>query len=121
MLMYLLLFATVLCDVVGQVCFKLGVGHDDSGAAHRGGVRGLIADLIASRCIAAGVGVYVIEFVVWFAALTLAPLSVAFPFMALSYCGVVVASRAVLHERVSPRRWIATAAVAGGVALVCWP
>jgi undecaprenyl phosphate-alpha-L-ara4N flippase subunit ArnE len=59
--------------------------------------------------------------VVWFAALTLAPLSVAFPFMALSYCGVVLASRTVLHERVSARRWFATLAVAGGVALVCWP
>jgi undecaprenyl phosphate-alpha-L-ara4N flippase subunit ArnE len=41
--------------------------------------------------------------------------------MALSYCGVVLASRFVLGERVSRRRWFATFAIALGVALVCAP
>ena len=121
MLTFALLFATVLCDVAGQVCFKLGVGHAPDGAPHAAGFRGFVAELAASRWIIAGISIYVVEFIVWFAALTLAPLSVAFPFMALSYCGVVLASRWVLHERVAPRRWLATVAVAGGVALVCWP
>lgn len=124
-MMYLMLFVTVLCDVAGQVCFKLGVGHEPDGAATtassaRAGVRGFLLGLVRSRWIVAGVSIYVVEFVVWFAALTLAPLSVAFPFMALSYCGVVLASRAILRERVSLRRWVAVVAVAGGVALVCW-
>jgi drug/metabolite transporter (DMT)-like permease len=51
----------------------------------------------------------------------LAPLSLAFPFAALSYCGVVIASRYVLHERVSARRWFGTVVIAAGVALICWP
>lgn len=118
MLMFALLLGTVACDVTGQVCFKLGVGHDQQG---RTGIRGFLLDLIGSPWIVAGLLVYVVEFTLWFAALTLTPLSVAFPFMALSYCGVVVASRFVLHERVTPRRWMATAIVALGVAVVCWP
>jgi len=121
MMTFALLLATVLCDVAGQVCFKLGVGHEGDDGAPAAGVAGFLRGLAASRWIVAGVSIYVVEFVVWFAALTLAPLSVAFPFMALSYCGVVLASRWLLHERVSPRRWLATVAVAGGVALVCWP
>jgi drug/metabolite transporter (DMT)-like permease len=121
MLMFALLFATVLCDVAGQVFFKLGVGHEAPGTRPARGVGRFLGDLIGSRWIVAGVAVYVVEFIVWFAALTLAPLSVAFPFMALSYCGVVLASRWILHERVSGRRWLATVAVAAGVALVCWP
>ena len=121
MLTFALLIATVLCDVAGQVCFKLGVGHEAQGALQPVGLPGFFAGLAQSRWIFAGVAIYVVEFIVWFAALTLAPLSLAFPFMALSYCGVVVASRLILQERVSPRRWLATAAVAGGVALVCWP
>jgi len=121
MLMYALLFATVLCDVCGQVCFKLGVGHEAPSKRPARGIGRFLADLVGSRWVIAGVGVYVVEFIVWFAALTLAPLSVAFPFMALSYCGVVLASRFVLHEPVPARRWLATVAVAGGVALVCWP
>ena len=120
MLTFALLIATVLCDVAGQVCFKLGVGHEPDGAPHAAGLRGFFVELAGSRWIIAGVSIYVVEFIVWFAALTMAPLSVAFPFMALSYCGVVIASRFVLHERVSARRWLATVAVAGGVALVCW-
>ncbi len=120
-MMFALLLATVLCDVCGQVCFKLGVGHDDSGVKRRAGAVGFVLDLVGSPWVVAGLLIYVVEFVVWFAALTLAPLSVAFPFMALSYCGVVLASRWVLKEHVSLRRWLGTIAVAGGVALVCWP
>jgi undecaprenyl phosphate-alpha-L-ara4N flippase subunit ArnE len=109
-----LLFGTVLCDVAGQTCFKLGVGHD-------GESRSSLLRMIFSRWIVVGVLIYVVEFTVWFAALSMAPLSVAFPFMALSYCGVVLASRFVLGEPVSGQRWFATLAIAVGVALVCAP
>lgn len=120
MLMFALLIGTVICDVSGQVCFKLGVGHGPQPAARRG-VGAYLLGLMGSRWIVAGLMIYVVEFTVWFAALTLAPLSVAFPFMALSYCGVVVASRVFLHEHVPTRRWLATVVVAVGVVMVCWP
>ncbi len=116
--MFALLIGTVICDVGGQVCFKLGLGHDAETAP---GVRGFLLGLVRSPWIVTGLFVYVVEFTLWFAALTLAPLSIAFPFMALSYCGVVVASHFILHERVPPRRWMATVIVAVGVAVVCWP
>lgn len=119
MLILALLLGTVLCDVAGQVCFKLGVGHDTQ--PHVGGIRGFLGGLLAEPWIVAGLLIYVVEFTLWFAALTMTKLSVAFPFMALSYCGVVIASRFILGERVSMRRWAATFAVAFGVALVCWP
>ena len=119
--MFALLLATVLCEVSGQVFFKLGVGHNDSGIKRRAGAAGFVRDLVGSPWVVAGLLIYVVEFVVWFTALTLVPLSVAFPFMALSYCGVVIASRFILKERVSFRRWLGTIAVAGGVALVYWP
>ena len=122
--MFALLLGSVTCDVAGQVCFKLGVS--DGKAPTRSGVSGFVLGLVRSPWIALGVVVYALEFLFWFGALSiaplsLAPLSVAFPFAALSYCGVVVASRFVLHERVSHQRWFGTLAIAGGVALVCWP
>ena len=119
MTMFALLLASVLCDVAGQVCFKLGVGHHDDDSEH--GFLGGAMRTLRSPWIVAGLLVYVLEFVVWFAALSLAPLSLAFPFAALSYCGVVIASRYILHERVSRRRWFGTVAIAAGVALICWP
>lgn len=117
--MFALLAGSVLCDVGGQICFKIGV-HDDERAA-RGGIAGFLLGLARSRWIALGVVIYVLEFVFWFAALTVAPLSLAMPFAALSYCGVVVASRLILREHISARRWAATLVVAAGVAIVCYP
>lgn len=119
MLMFALLTASVVCDVAGQVLFKIGVGHDDSGGESPG-IGAFALQMLRSPWVLAGLLVYAIEFVVWFAALSLAPLSLAFPFAALSYGGVVVASRYVLHERVSTRRWLGTVAVAAGVALICF-
>lgn len=120
MLIWALLLGTVLCDVGGQVCFKLGVGHETT-PAPAGGLRGFFGELLVSPWIVAGILVYMVEITLWFAALSMTRLSIAFPFMALSYCGVVVASRLILGERVSLRRWLATGAVVFGVALACWP
>ncbi len=114
MTMFALLLASVICDVAGQICFKLGVGHHDDDSAH--GLIGGALRALRSPWIVAGVVIYALEFVVWFAALSL-----AFPFAALSYCGVVIASRYILKERVSARRWFGTVAIAAGVALICWP
>ena len=119
MLMFALLLGSVVCDVAGQVFFKLGVSDDKSPT--RRGLAGFVLGLVRSPWIALGVLVYALEFVFWFGALSLAPLSLAIPFAALSYCGVVVASRLILREHVSPRRWAATLVVAAGVAIVCWP
>jgi len=119
-MMFAFLLASVGCEVIGQLCFKLGVGHGDGPGLDRGMGRFLFG-LVQSPWIVAGLLVYVVEFIAWFAALSLAPLSVAFPFATLSYCGVVLASRYVLHERVPVRRWCGTVAIAAGVAMVCWP
>jgi drug/metabolite transporter (DMT)-like permease len=116
MLTFAFLLGSVLCDVAGQVLFKLGLDDDDD--ADHGGIGDFLAGIVRSPWIAFGVFVYALEFVFWYAALTIAPLSLAVPFAALSYCGVVVASRLILREHVSPRRWAATAVVAAGVALV---
>src|SRR5450432_1718138 len=118
MLMFLLLFGSVACDVAGQVSFKLGLSGDGT---PRDGVTGFLRGLATSPWIGVGLAVYVLEFVLWFAALSLAPLSLAIAFAALSYCGVVLASRAILGEHVSARKWQATCMIAVGVVLVCWP
>ena len=113
----LLLLGSVTCDVTGQVCFKLGVGHHETGRARS--IAALVRRIVGSPWVALGVAIYAVEFVLWFSALSRAPLSFAFPIAALSYVGVVLASRLVLLERVSARRWLGTAAIVIGVALVC--
>ena len=118
MLIFLLLLGSVTCDVIGQVSFKRGMSGNDTGP---GGVTGFFRRLAGSPWIGMGIAVYALEFLLWFAALSLAPLSFAFAFAALSYCGVVLASRTILKERVGARQWRATGTIAVGVALACWP
>jgi len=110
----LLLLGSVACDVTGQVCFKLGVGHEAVGA----GAPSLAYKVFHSPWIALGIAVYALEFVLWFAALSRTQLSVAFPFTALGYVGVVMASRYILKERVSLRRWAGIGTIVVGVVLV---
>jgi drug/metabolite transporter (DMT)-like permease len=110
----LLLLGSVACDVTGQVSFKLGVGHATVGA----GAPSLVYKVFHSPWIALGVAVYAVEFVLWFAALSRTQLSVAFPFTALGYVGVVLASRYILKERISLRRWAGIGTIVIGVVLV---
>ena len=110
----MLLLGSVACDVAGQVCFKLGVGH----AAVDGDTPSLAYKVFHSPWIALGVTVYALEFVLWFAALSRTQLSVAFPFTALGYVGVVLASRYILKERISLRPWAGIGTIVVGVVLV---
>ncbi|MGH8191245.1 MAG: DMT family transporter [Rhodanobacteraceae bacterium] len=110
----LLLLGSVACDVSGQVCFKLGLGHVETGSE----AASLVYKVLHSPWIALGVAVYAVEFVLWFAALSRTELSTAFPFTALGYVGVVLASRFILAERVSLRRWAGIGMIVVGVALV---
>lgn len=110
----LLLLASVACEVAGQLCFKRGIGHETGEAE----APSLLHKVLHSRWIALGVAVYAAEFVFWFAALSRTQLSIAFAFMALGYVGVVLASRWLLGERVTLRRWAGVGMIVIGVALV---
>lgn len=110
----MLLLGSVTCDVTGQVCFKRGVGIATDGAH----AASLVHKVLHSPWIAMGVAVYALEFVLWFAALSRTELSIAFPFTALGYVGVVLASRFLLKEHVSMRRWAGIGTIVVGVVLV---
>lgn len=110
----LLLLGSVTCDVTGQVCFKLGLDHEAATA----GAPSLLHKVLHSPWVALGVAVYALEFVFWFAALSRTQLSIAFPFTALGYVGVVLASRFILNERISLRRWVGIGTIVVGVVLV---
>jgi undecaprenyl phosphate-alpha-L-ara4N flippase subunit ArnE len=98
--------ASILCDVVGQLCFKRGAAAKHSWHA------------LVDPWVLAGVAVYAIEIVVWIRILSLVPLAVAFPIASLNFLAITLASRLWLGERVSARRWAGAALVTAGVVLV---
>jgi drug/metabolite transporter (DMT)-like permease len=108
---------SILLDVIGQLCFKMGL---DRLPELEGGFRlnAFWGQVFNAPLLWAGIGAYVIEFFVWLEALSRAPLSLLFPAAALAYCGVVLVGKLVLGETVSRRRWLGTLVITLGVMLV---
>ena len=113
----LLVAISIVLDVIGQLCFKLGL---DRLPELEGGFRqnAFWGQVFNAPLLWAGIGAYVIEFFVWLEALSRAPLSLLFPAAALAYCGVVLAGKVILGETVSRRRWLGTMVITAGVMLV---
>ncbi|MGH2820398.1 MAG: EamA family transporter [Actinomycetota bacterium] len=54
----------------------------------------------------------------WLVVLSRVPLSVAYPFVGISYIVVVLSARLLLHEHVPALRWVGVVVVALGIAIV---
>ncbi|MFN2595029.1 MAG: EamA family transporter, partial [Actinomycetota bacterium] len=65
-----------------------------------------------------GLALFGISAIFWLLVLSKVPLSVAYPFVGVSYIVVVLVSRFVLHEHVPILRWLGVAVVAAGIAIV---
>ena len=112
-----LFLITVGLDVMGQLWFKLGLmrlpekqASDHIGIFWKG--------VFSSPLLWAGIASYVVELGLWLAVLANAPLSFVFPLASLGYVGVMLASRFVLKEVISPRRWAGALLITLGVAVV---
>lgn len=106
--------------MIGQIAFKLGAATIVKASGEKGVLRYWGA-LLLDPWIQAGIAVHAVELVMWVAALHLAPLSMAFPLVSLSYCGVALASHFMLGERIGSRGAVAIVMVSVGAAMVAWP
>jgi multidrug transporter EmrE-like cation transporter len=111
----LVLFA-VATAAVGQVMLKHGMQVATSRAAHSRGSLAVAA--ITSPWVLIGLVVFAVSAVVWLAALSRVPLSVAYPFNALGYLGILTASILVLHERATLLTWAGSLMVVAGLIVV---
>ncbi len=114
MIVYLFVFLNVILLVTGQVLFKLGLDRIGILTLHNA------LSVFLSPIIWAGLILYVVATLLWFAVLSRAQLSVVYPLQSLSYILGLISSVAILHETVSPMRWIGTVVILFGVVLVSW-
>ena len=111
----LLLFA-VGAAAVGQVMLKHGMQIASTRAAS---TRGSLAFAAAtSPWVLFGLVVFAVSATAWLAALSRVPLSVAYPFNALGYLGILTASILVLHERANVWTWVGSLLVVSGLIIV---
>ena len=115
-----LIMAAVVLEVLGQLAFKRGTARVmlRFGAERAFSYWGRLALV---PWIQFGVVVHFVELLLWIAALSLVPLSVAFPLASLSYVGVAVGGHYWLNEKLDRRAIAGIVLITIGVALICFP
>jgi drug/metabolite transporter (DMT)-like permease len=110
----LLLFA-VGSAALGQVMLR----HGMQAAAKRNPTGGsVLVSAATSPWVLIGLMVFAISALAWLTTLSKLPLSIAYPFNALGYLGILTASVLVLHERASVWTWVGTGLVVSGLVVV---
>jgi multidrug transporter EmrE-like cation transporter len=113
---FILLIAAVATAAAGQVMLKHGMQVATSRAAHSRG--SLAVTAITSPWVLIGLLVFGVSAIAWLAVLSRVPLSVAYPFNALGYLGILTASILILHERASIMTWAGSLLVVSGLIIV---
>lgn len=111
----LLLFA-VLSAASGQLLLKHGMQVATARAHASGG--SLVIAAATSPLIIGGLAIFAISAVAWLATLAKVPLSVAYPFNALSYLLILTLSAVLLHERTNLLTWAGSLVVVSGLIIV---
>lgn len=111
----LLLFA-VFSSAAGQIMLKHGMRSAAAAAEHGGG--SLVMRAATTPWVVIGLVVFAVSAVAWMSTLARVPLNIAYPFNALGYLLIVLASSTVLHERMSPWTWGGSLMVVAGLVTV---
>lgn len=114
-----LILVSIVLAIAGQLTLKSGmVEIGRIGRRQVAAPAQTVARVAREPRVWAGLVLYSISAVFWLVVLSRVPLSVAYPFVGLSYLVVVALSRFLFHEHVPALRWLGVLVIAAGVALV---
>ena len=114
-----LILVSVTLAAVAQVTLKAGMNHVTDASGGQLALNGDSLKQIASQIwVWAGLAIFAVSAVLWLFALSRANLSFAYPFAALGYVIIVVASIVFLDEHVQPLTWVGVALIIGGILLI---
>jgi len=114
-----LMLAAVAALGVGEAFVARGARQAGRSAASSGWWSGAKA-AAGNGWVAGGVALLAVHLVLYATALATADLSLVMPLTAASYPLGALLSRFFLHEEVDLSRWLGTAVIAAGVAVVAW-
>ena len=113
-----LILLTVTLSACAQLAFKLGVAKPSMEEALRGGVGDALFAVMTSPLIWSGLIIYGLSIAMWLWVLSKVDLSVAYPFVGVSFLITMAFGALLLDESVTPLRIIGTLLIAGGCILV---
>ena len=109
-----LLALTISLEVARELCFKLAANRSDKHLQNSN----YLARLFGTPIVWLGFACWATELMCWIRVLSQVPLSIAFPILSISYCGMVLAGEYILKEPVAKQKWLGVALVTAGVALL---
>ncbi|AKO96095.1 MAG: hypothetical protein RID15_10830 [Marinovum algicola] len=110
---FALIFASVALSALGQTCFKTGVGRVSF--AETAGLVQKSLSLLLSPWVLGGLAFYGVGTVLWLFALRRIDLSLAYPFVAMSFVMVAASGVLVLGETLSLTRVLGMALIISGL------
>ena len=114
-----LIVVSVAFAVAGQVALKAAMTEIGRiGSAQVSNATDTVARAAREPRLWLGLALFGISAAFWLVVLSRVPLSVAYPFVGISYVLVVLLSRFVLHEHVPASRWVGVLVVAAGIVII---
>ena len=112
----ILVIFSVITASTGQLMLKHGM--QVATARARGSNGSLVTAAPTTPWVLLGLAVFALSAVAWLGALSRVPLNVAYPFNAVGYIVILVASVLVLHERANVLTWAGSLLVVIGLIIV---
>lgn len=113
-----LILATVTASACAQLALKLGMSSPAVAAALPAGGQSLVLAVATSPLVWAGLTIYGLSIAVWLWILSRVDLSLAYPFVGVSFIVVMLFGVFLLQESVTPMRMVGTILIAVGCVLV---
>lgn len=113
-----LILLTVTLSACAQLAFKLGVAKPLMAQALQGSIADALFAAMASPLIWSGLLIYGLSVAMWLWVLSKVDLSVAYPFVGVSFLITMAFGALLLDESVTPLRIVGTLLIAGGCVLV---
>ncbi|MEK0412429.1 MAG: hypothetical protein RIT47_447 [Pseudomonadota bacterium] len=115
----ILFMSAITLEVVATVLFKKGTSRL-ANSLRKGWLSHLdnIINALKTKEIALGIFLYIIEYVLWIAFLASVEISKAFPLSSIQIVLILLASKFILKERITHRRWIGGVLIMIGIYLV---
>lgn len=113
-----LILATVTASACAQLALKLGMTSPGVAAALPQGGKSILLAVASSPLVWVGLTIYGLSVAVWLWILSKVDLSLAYPFVGVSFIMVMLFGVFLLNETVTPLRMIGTLLIAVGCVLV---
>jgi len=114
-----LILVSVTFAAVAQVTLKAGINHVTDANGGQLALNGDSLKPVAGQFwVWAGLAIFAVSAVLWLFALSRANLSFAYPFAALGYVIIVIASILFLDEHVQPLAWVGIGLIVAGILLI---